>query len=109
MGSEPTVIRDLLDLLMWLEQNPGFIQRLRQEIAAPIATPHPEPTPPDNPDRLMTPNEAADFLGIDAQTLNNWRTTQRVQVPFLKVGRLVRYRRQDLETYLTKNTHGRRE
>jgi excisionase family DNA binding protein len=53
---------------------------------------------------LLTTDEAACYLGTTPGTLAVWRCTKAVHVPFVKVGRLVRYRRRDLEAFLTDNT-----
>lgn len=44
--------------------------------------------------------EAAKYLGLKAATLNKWRVYGEGP-PFIKVGRLVRYRRADLDAYLS--------
>jgi excisionase family DNA binding protein len=46
----------------------------------------------------MTPQEAADYLGISLGTLRNW-TSQRF-VPFAKKGRVVRHHRDVLDAWL---------
>ena len=43
--------------------------------------------------------EAADYLGLKATTLNKWRC-HGTGPPYIKVGRLVRYRRADLDEFL---------
>lgn len=49
---------------------------------------------------LLTPKQAAEFLGIPLGTLAQWRS-QRRGPPYIKLeDRLVRYRRSDLEKYL---------
>jgi excisionase family DNA binding protein len=55
-------------------------------------------------DRLLTPVEAAEFLGIKPQTLATWRVTGRYGIPFIRVGTAVRYRRRDLEKWLASRT-----
>ena len=50
-------------------------------------------------DRLNN-EEAARYLGLKAATLNKWRVYGEGP-PFIKVGRLVRYRRADLDAYLS--------
>lgn len=50
-------------------------------------------------DRLNN-QEAAQYLGLKAATLNKWRVYGEGP-PFIKVGRLVRYRRSDLDAYLS--------
>ncbi len=51
-------------------------------------------------DRLNN-EEAAQYLGLKAATLNKWRVYGEGP-PFIKVGRLVRYRRTDLDAYLSR-------
>lgn len=49
---------------------------------------------------LLTPREAAGFLGLPESTLAQWRS-QRRGPPYIKLElRLVRYRRSDLEAYI---------
>lgn len=47
-------------------------------------------------DKLLTPKQAAEFLGVKETTLANWRSTKRYNLPFIKVGSLVRYKLSDL-------------
>lgn len=49
---------------------------------------------------LWTPQQAAHALGVSARTLATWRSTGRHNLPFVKVGRLVRYRLQDVADWL---------
>lgn len=49
---------------------------------------------------LLTPKQAAEYLHTTPATLAIWRTTGRYNLPFVKVGRLVRYRREDVEAYV---------
>jgi excisionase family DNA binding protein len=44
---------------------------------------------------LDTP-EAAAFLGLSPGTLMVWRSTKRYEIPYYKIGGLVRYEEQDL-------------
>lgn len=55
-------------------------------------------------DVLMTRAEAADYLGVKVQTLAAWATRQTYQLPYIRVGRLVRYRRSDLDKWLQDRT-----
>lgn len=53
---------------------------------------------------LLTPREAANFLGIPEGTLAQWRS-QRRGPAFVKLElRLVRYRVSDLENYLVQHS-----
>lgn len=55
---------------------------------------------------LRTEVESAQFLGVKPTTLQIWRCTKRYPLPYIKVGRLVRYRQSDLEAFLTSRTQG---
>jgi hypothetical protein len=46
---------------------------------------------------LLTRQEAAAYIGVQPNTLATWACTQRYDLPYVKVGRNVRYRKQDLE------------
>jgi excisionase family DNA binding protein len=53
---------------------------------------------------LLTTQEAAEFLGSTVGTLEVWRSSKRYPIPYIKVGRLVRYRRSDLLAWLESRT-----
>jgi excisionase family DNA binding protein len=55
---------------------------------------------------LLTREQAAQFLGVKAQTLAVWASTKRYALPMIKVGSLARYRRSDLERFLESRTVG---
>jgi len=50
--------------------------------------------------QLFNDAEAAEFIGVQPQTLRDWRHNKRYALPYVKVGRLVRYRRHDLLNWL---------
>ncbi len=50
----------------------------------------------DKNDRLLTRQEAADFLGISKGTLEVWACTKRYDLKYVKIGRLVKYWLSDL-------------
>ncbi|NLX98604.1 MAG: helix-turn-helix domain-containing protein [Rhodopirellula sp.] len=56
---------------------------------------------------MLTPRQAADHLGVSPETLAVWRCTRRYAIPFVKVGSKVRYRRDDLEKFLSSRTENR--
>jgi len=56
---------------------------------------------------LLDTREAARFLGISKNTLYEW-VVQR-KIPFVKVGRLVKFRPSELEAWLKKRTRTERE
>jgi excisionase family DNA binding protein len=51
-------------------------------------------------DALLTPEDVARKLVVSEETLTAWRCTRRQHIPFVKVGRLVRYRARDVDAYL---------
>jgi excisionase family DNA binding protein len=55
---------------------------------------------------LRNEAEASEFLGVKPTTLQIWRCTKRYPLPYVKVGRLVRYRQSDLDAFLTSRTQG---
>jgi excisionase family DNA binding protein len=52
---------------------------------------------------------AAAYLGVTPRTLEVWRCTKRHQIPYIKVGRLVKYRQTALDTWLAAQTVGTAE
>ena len=55
--------------------------------------------------QLVTSKEAAHMLGFSEKTLRNWRTNGRQAIPFIRIGRTVRYRTADLEAWLNGDSH----
>ncbi len=55
---------------------------------------------------LLTQEQAAEILGVTPGTLSVWRCTKRYNIPYIKVGRLVRYRKSALDAFLDLRTHG---
>lgn len=51
----------------------------------------------------LTPKQTAALLNVPEATLAVWRSTNRVVLPFFKLGHHVRYRRGDLERFITQN------
>jgi excisionase family DNA binding protein len=54
-------------------------------------------------DSLLTEVDAARFLRISSRTLQAWRV-KHYGPRFVRVGRAVRYRRQDLEDWVSEQT-----
>jgi predicted DNA-binding transcriptional regulator AlpA len=50
--------------------------------------------------RLLSPKEASDFLVVPESTLAHWRSEHRGPVYVRLEGRLIRYRKSDLEKYI---------
>lgn len=57
-------------------------------------------------DRLLTEHEAANILNVKVKTLQNWRSTKRYGLKYIKLGTLVRYRMSDLLAFLDSRACG---
>ena len=56
-------------------------------------------------ERLLNTKEVSKILGVTVKSLANSRYTGiGIQVPYQKIGRLIRYKESDLEKYLEANT-----
>ena len=53
---------------------------------------------------LLTESEAAEFLTVVPRTLEKWRRHNCYRLPFVRVGRSIRYRRSALEAWLQSRT-----
>lgn len=54
--------------------------------------------------KLFDPDYVADILGVSSGTLTVWRSTGRVNLPFVKVGRKVMYRPEDVQSFIEHRT-----
>lgn len=55
---------------------------------------------------LLSNTEAAEYIGVSPNTLEVWRCTKRYDLPYIKVGRIVKYRREALDAFLESRTIG---
>ena len=53
---------------------------------------------------LMTREEAAKYLGMSMATLATWVSKNPGRLPYVKMGRLAKYRKEDLDNFIEKNT-----
>ena len=58
---------------------------------------------PFNP-ALLDDKRAAKFLGVSPGTLSVWRSTGRYDLPYVKCGRCVRYRMEDIQAFIERRT-----
>ena len=56
------------------------------------------------PSSLLDDSQTAAILSVKPSTLSVWRSTGRVNLPFVKVGRLVRYKAGDIRIFIEKRT-----
>ncbi|WP_419994455.1 helix-turn-helix transcriptional regulator [Streptomyces boninensis] len=73
----------------------------RESPARPCRTPRKPPPPCE---RLLSPQDAADLLGLRRKTLYNWASTWKVErrgpEPLRLEGRALRYRASDVARYI---------
>jgi len=62
--------------------------------------------PPEAIPTQINETDASKVLGLKATTLCNWRVTGRYALPYVKAGRLVRYRVADLAAWIAKRRTG---
>jgi predicted DNA-binding transcriptional regulator AlpA len=53
-----------------------------------------------NEDKLLTTEETAKILGLNPGTLSVWRSTGRYDLPFVKIGRHVKYLESDIYAFI---------
>lgn len=53
---------------------------------------------------LMNNEESAAYIGVAPGTLEVWRCTKRYNIPYIKVGRLVRYKKSSLDAFIESRT-----
>jgi len=53
---------------------------------------------------LLSADQAAATIDVTSGTLSVWRSTGRYGIPFIKIGRKVRYRKSDLLAWLESRT-----
>lgn len=50
--------------------------------------------------KLMTQAEAANYLNTSVGVLNSWRSTGKHKIPFVRWGRCIRYKQDDLDRWI---------
>ena len=55
---------------------------------------------------LLTRGQAAAYLGVTPRTLAVWKSTGRYKLPCVKIGRLAKYRKADLDAFIARCTVG---
>ena len=54
--------------------------------------------------KLLTRKEAAEYLGCTEGTLAAWKCTKRYPLPYVRIGRNIRYKLADLLDFVSNNT-----
>ena len=55
---------------------------------------------------LLTKEDVSTILGVSVGTLAVWRTTKRYNLPYVKAGRLIRYREEDVQAFINSRIQG---
>ena len=55
---------------------------------------------------LLSPAEAAEILGLKVETLSVWRSTKRYPLPFVRIGRSIKYKAEDVLAFIEARTEG---
>ena len=53
---------------------------------------------------LLSRRQAAEYLGVTEHTLAVWKCTRRYDLPVVKIGRLVKYKKSDLDAFIERRT-----
>lgn len=56
--------------------------------------------------QLLTKDDVSRILGVTVGTLAVWRTTNRYNLPYVKSGRLIRYREEDVQAFIISRLQG---
>lgn len=62
-----------------------------------------------NTQKLISPEQASDYLGVTSRTLANWRCVGFPNVPYARIGKNIKYRIADLDAYIAKHSHNNLE
>lgn len=54
--------------------------------------------------KLLTTDQVSELLGVNTHTLAVWRSSGRYNLPYVKAGRLVRYRESDVSAFIDRST-----
>jgi predicted site-specific integrase-resolvase len=53
--------------------------------------------------RRLTPEQAAEIVGVEPSTLANWRSNKRHILPYYKPGKRVYYWEKDIQEFIENN------
>ena len=54
----------------------------------------------DSSTTLLTPEQTAKILGVEIPTLANWRCTKRQKIPYVRIGRSIRYPEKSVKEFI---------
>lgn len=107
------LFNNIADAFDWMKQEhtdeeiAGILAKLGYDIILPKPADKPAKTQDNNvskkvskQQRLLSPKEAATYLGTSISSLNKWRNHDGRDLPFVKCGRFIRYRKEDLDSWV---------
>lgn len=50
--------------------------------------------------KLLNPKEVSEILGVSEETLSVWRCNKTYNIAYIKVGRLVKYKQCDVDSFI---------
>ncbi len=76
---------------------PGLAHEIADEVAK-ILAPLLAPQPVNKDDSLLGVKELAEYIGVSVQWV--YERVQLKEIPYIKVGKLLRFRKSDIDTWL---------
>lgn len=55
-------------------------------------------------EKLLTAREVAEYVGVSPCTVNRWRFNEKISLPFIKIGRVIRYKLSDVSDFILECT-----
>lgn len=83
----------------------AFDDRIRKASKRSLKTPKLIGPVDLGPGSILTAAQASAYLQVPTTTLAVWRSTNRVVLPYIKLGGHVRYGREDLDRFIEQNMH----
>lgn len=78
-------------------------EAIDEKLTPIIAELHSSAPPHADPDELLTTSQVAELTGLSENTLRRWRSDEDPRSPrYVRAGRLIRYRREDITTWLNR-------
>jgi predicted DNA-binding transcriptional regulator AlpA len=57
-------------------------------------------SPVADKNKLLSPRDVSEILGVSEETLSVWRCNKTYDIPYIKVGRLVKYKQSDIDSFI---------
>lgn len=57
-------------------------------------------------DKLLTPEQTAELLGVTTGTLANWRSKKSKKLSYVQLGGVIRYKQSQVQSFIDKGVKG---